>query len=77
MDYTVLDSITFSAGDTVGSVQRVQLNVIDDRQVERDEIVQVMIDSETNTLHPVTTSSNRGVVNITVIDNDGEYNILV
>ena len=73
MDYTVLDSITFSAGDTVGSVQRVQLNVIDDHQVERDEIVQVMIDSDTNTLHPVTTSSNRGVVNITVIDNDGEY----
>ena len=73
MDYTVLDSITFSAGDTVGSVQRVQLNVIDDHQVERDEIVQVMIDSDTNTLHPVTTSSNRGVVNITVIDDDGEY----
>ena len=73
MDYTVLDSITFSAGDTVGSVQRVQLNVIDDHQVERDEIVQVMIDSDTNTLHPVTTSSNRSVVNITVIDDDGEY----
>ena len=72
MDYTVLDSITFSAGDTVGSVQRVQLNVIDDRQVERDEIVQVMINSDTNILHPVTTSSNRGVVNITVIDDDGE-----
>ena len=73
MDYTVLDSITFSAGDTVGSVQRVQLNVIDDHQVEGDEIVQVMIDSDTNTLHPVTTSSDRGVVNITVIDDDGEY----
>ena len=75
VDYVSLGSITFSANDTVGTIHRVALSVVDDRRVEADEIVQVMIISDTTdtTLHPVSTHSGGDTLDITIIDNDGKY----
>lgn len=61
-------SISFSAGSSAGSVQRVQLGVREDERVEGAELFRVAI--VTSSTEPVTTNS--GVTIVTVLDNDGE-----
>ena len=67
--------IAFSAGDPVSSVRRVQLRLREDTQVEGEETFHVAIVTSPSEMHLVTTS-RRGVVAVTIVDNDGECHVL-
>ena len=71
-DYVQPNSILFLAGDAVNTTRRLQLTVRDDQQVEGPETFHLVISDDFNPMHPVTTSG-RGVVAVTVLDDDSEY----
>ena len=52
-----------------------QIAILDDKQVEGEETLAVVIVSDLQTEQPVTTSGS-SVATITLVDNDGEFCII-
>ena len=71
-DYSIPVSVSFSVGDTAGTVRRVELIVGDDQQVEGPETVHVVILNDASIMNPVTSGSQGGVAAVTLLDNDSE-----
>ena len=56
----------------MGTVKEVQLRVTNDNQVEGNTTLKVVIVSQSSSLHPVSTTESGGMVEVTVIDDDGK-----
>ena len=70
-DYIPPASVLFSHEDTVGTVKLVQLTIQDDQRVEDTETLNLVIVNDSSTMNPVT-SGSRGVVVVSLQDNDGK-----